>query len=161
MLATPSSEANIVEYQQKIEGLIKDFQLISEKIVGLEDPASLLKLENDLQQKAKKLADNILGLNLQKHLDSESSQSSSRELVNAMPRKMKHMGKRWVTVHTASGTALKLVVDYFYSKTQFRKGSSRHGIYPGLLCLGICDRYTPLLSDTVAMMAAATSGYFG
>jgi hypothetical protein len=157
MAGTPSSEANIVAYQQKIKDLMKDLQSLSVNMAALEDPASLVQLENALQQKAKELSDNILGLKLQEHLDSQSSQSSSRELAEAMPKKMKYMGKRWVTIHTASGTLLRLVVDYYYSKARLRKGSSRHGIYPGLLCLGICDRYTPLLCDTVAMMAAATS----
>ena len=153
----PSSESLIANYEQTIASLLKAIQSLTDKMVSLSDPASLVELEQSLQKTTTKLSDNLLGLKLQQYLASEAAHTAEQELLKAMPSKLKNKGKRLITIHTARGTALQIVVNYYHRSSGIRKASKKQGIYPALLLLGICDRCTPLLSDHIAMMAAATS----
>jgi hypothetical protein len=152
-----SSESLIAQYEKTIDSLVAAIHSLRDGVVSLSDPVSLVELEQLLHKTTTELSDNVVGLKLQQYLDSEASHAAEQELLKAMPHKLKNKGKRLVTIHTSHGTALQIVVNYYYRSSGIHKASKKHGLYPALLLLGICDRCTPLLSDHIAMMAAATS----
>jgi hypothetical protein len=116
-------------------------------------------LEKELQQITKELADTIAGIKLQQHLDSEANKAAEKELAKSQPMKMKDMGSRIVKIRMLGGTIIAILVTYYHRKATIKKHQSRRGFYPGLLLVGITNRYSPGLESLSSLLATATCSF--
>jgi hypothetical protein len=119
----------------------------------------LERLEKTLQQMTKELADTVSGIKLQQHLDSEGNKEAEKELVKSQPTRMKNMGSRVVNIRMMGGTIIAVLVTYYHRKATLKKYKGMRGFYPGLILVGISNRYSPGLESLSSLLATATCSF--
>ena len=159
MDSTTSSAAIISNFRQNVETLMNEIRHIEEAAYNLTDAESFESLESLLHQKARSLADNVAGLKLQEHLNAQANKDSEHALVKLQPGRMKNMGKRKLNIRLLGGTLVSVVATYYHRKATLKKHKGRRGFYPGLLLIGIANRYSPGLESLVSLLATAACSF--
>ena len=145
--------------QQPVTVQIQCRPEIAEKLVAIVElendpqitatPEELEALEKALLKQTHELCGQIVEKHIQHAIDSEEVGQAQREILQAMPYKMKDKGKEKVRLRTCCGFEVSVHVSYFTRKGN-RRGKRRYaGLYPGLLVLGIHDRCTPGLAAEI------------
>lgn len=158
MEAHSSSQSILADYDQHVETLMNTLLSMRQEGVELNTPESLEAFESSVHQTACELADTITAIRLQQQLASKAHQEKARAMMKAQPKRMKHMGKRAVTLRLLGGTKRTFSVDYYHRPCQAKKGKGS-GCYPQLLLLGIAKQHTPGLESLISLMATAASSY--
>lgn len=117
----------------------------------------LRALEIELHKMTTELADAIAGMKLQEHLSSDESKAAAKELADSQPSRIKNMGERTVNIRMLGGTLIAVIVTYYHRKATLKKKQGLGGFYPGLLLIGIANRYSAGLESLVTLMATAAS----
>ena len=89
MASIPSTIENIKALQQKANVLLSNISKKMNEEHELSNADSLQKLELDVHQMAQELADVIVGIKFQEHLDKEETKTEQTELVKSQPTKIK------------------------------------------------------------------------
>lgn len=159
-MAKPESSVQIIEKLQSNANLL--MSKISKKMYEehkLSSADSFQQLELELQQTAKELADVVAGIKLQEHLDKEETKNEQKELIKSQPSKIKNMGLRPVSLHMLGGTVVTVLTAYYHRKATLKKHKGKKGFYPGLLLLGVANRYSPGLESLIGLLATASSSF--
>ncbi len=115
-------------------------------------PEELEALEQALLKQTHELCGQIVEKHIQHALDSEEVGQAQREILQAMPYKMKDKGKETVRLRTCWGFEVSVRISYFTRKGN-RRGKRRYpGVYPGLMVLGIHERCTPGLAAEISLL---------
>ncbi len=112
--------------------------------------------ERAIYQQTDRLGDIVVQHHLQAVSDSESMRQAGRQLVQAMPGRIKNQGTRDVRIQTLHGGTITITTPYFSRNCDNNKPN--RGCYPVLMLLGIYGcrpRVTPALSNYIVMMVAA------
>ena len=116
-------------------------------------PEQLEALEKTLLKQTHELCGQIVEKQIQQAIDSEEVHQTQRQILQAMPYKMKDKGKETVRVRTCFGFEVSVRISYFTRKGN-RRGKRRYpGLYPGLMVLGIHERCTPGLAAEISLLA--------
>jgi hypothetical protein len=117
---------------------------------------ALEEVEGEARRISDELFQAIMTPVLQRVLESPAVLDAARELVQALPRKMRCDGGETVSVRTARGTVVEVETAYYRERSP--KGNQRRpGLYAALAVLGIWDRCTPTLASTVSKSVAMLS----
>lgn len=106
------------------------------------------------------LAALMMGLEIQKAIDSEEIQKQSAQIIEEAPHKMKNQGPRDVSIQTSRGKKVTVKLNY-YSRSclKGKRKKNRAGLYPAFLLLGIYDRITPGLASEIASFSVLCSSF--
>lgn len=150
--------------QNDYAGRLEEIQAELSKLMQLADDSSILSDPRELEEfecevgaVTRRLAGLITGMKIQKSLDSGEIQEASQRFMKAWDHPMRHDGKERVRVRTKSGQEVEVNAPYFRRKGKRKYKKRYHGVYPGLVLLGIHDRCTPGLASDVSLLAAALS----
>ena len=139
---------------------LKEVGELIEKDILIQTPGQLEEFEKETADKTDRLAGLILGLGLQKSLNSPEMREDSAALIKSFPKKMKNQGIRKVVINPLRGIPVTVKTEYFSPKAKKdRRKRKRRGCYPGLVLSGIYDRCTPGLSSDIALTATALSSF--
>ena len=146
--------------KSQLQEALKEVEKLIEKDVEVRSPEELEELEKEIIGKTDNLAGLILGVGIQKSLNSEELKDESVALIKAFPKKMKNQGTREIIIRPLRGDSITVKTEYFSPKAKKdKRKKKRKGCYPGLVLLGIYDRCTPGLASEIALMATALSSF--
>ena len=121
-------------------------------------PQELEALEREIVQTTDKLAGLLTAKQIQGAVDSEELRGEASELVKGHPKQLKSNGCEEVKIKLLRGGTATIKVPY-YCRKRFgpRKFGTKKdkGLYPSLILLGICERFTPALASEATMLSVA------
>ncbi len=150
-----SSEAgdNLKFIQSKIQEINAALVEASEKGCPKGDRKDLEDFEKAIRLLTSELADWIAARQFQELLVREDTNFKVKEISHR--RKLLNHGMRTVRVRLSGGTIIPFVVSYWITKKDDRRRKREKGLYPALLCFGICDHCSPLLLAEVSQLCVA------
>ncbi len=157
MESTPSKQDIIADLNKNVETLFAKLMQIKTQSYEIQNSEDMNRLENELHKISKELADTVAAIKLQEHLDDRKNKEAEKELAHSHPTRIKNMGERVVNIRMLGGTIVPIVVTYYHRKATIKKHGGLRGFYPGLLMVGIVNRYSPGLESLLCLFAAATS----
>lgn len=121
-------------------------------------PLEVEAMEQQISCLTDELSAVLIGIILQRKIDSEESRNDIKRFIEILPFKTEHEGRRLVQVRTIRGQAIKISVQYLSHKRKVKKKRLK-GLYPELMVLGIEDRCTPGFVSELSMLSAALGSY--
>jgi len=156
---TPSNQAIISDLEAKVEALKAEIDAIVLDQRELTNATQVSEFEELIHGKAKVMADLIIGLQLQKALESDALKAETDELVKSLPTRIKNMGYRSITIRMLGGTKIELRTPYYHRKATLKKHGGKRGFYAGLILLGIHERCTPASGSMISLLATASCSF--
>jgi hypothetical protein len=146
--------------QSQVQEVLKKVEKLIDNDIEIRSPEELEELEKEIVDKTDKLAGLILGVGIQKSLNSQELKDESAALIKSFPKKMKNQGAREIVIRPLRGDSVTVKTEYFSPKAKKdKRKKNRKGCYPGLVLLGIYDRCTPGMASEIALMATALSSF--
>jgi hypothetical protein len=141
------AEASAVELQLRDLGMTVD----------LRSAADLSKSEQQLGDLGRKLASLRLGLALIRAANSSEMRKQERQFIKSLPKNYHSQGTREKKVELPGDVTVILLVTYYHRCQS--GGTSRRGLFPMLMLLGITGRYTPQMRKRMAKAAALLGSF--
>ncbi len=150
---------HVTENTAELQAVRAELQALEEAALEVGTAEELEALERAIGELTARQGALLVQRQLQAHLDSEEQEARERELLDALPGKMKSEGREAVRVLTREGVPVVLWVRYWRRACDRRNGKRHKGIYAGLVLLGVHERVTPTLAATVSAWSALPSSF--
>ena len=141
-------------------------QEVKAEIEGFQQKPQLIRTAEELEAAEKEIGrltdclhGLLLGLQLQRSINSEKFHEEEKKLAKSWPKPLMIDGKEEVMIRTSRGMSISLEVGYYRRKINRRRGKRYCGLYPGLVLLGIHDRCTPGLASEASMLSALLASF--
>ena len=107
--------------QNQLNQALKELDQIRNAQQTITDPDGLEAVERAILQATDKIAALMTALKIQQAVDSDELREKAKELVQAMPEKLKNQGRRLVSIQTSRGAAVKVAAPYFSRKKKDKR----------------------------------------
>lgn len=118
---TPNEPGQAEEIQKQITQALEELDRIRNQRQSITTPEDLQAAERAIIKATDKLAALMTGLKIQQAVDSDDLKEKADQLIQSMPGKLKHQGKRLVTIQTSRGEPVKVAAPYFSRKKKKKK----------------------------------------
>ena len=117
----PNEPGQAEEIQKQITQALEELDQIRNQRQSITTPEDLQAAERAIIKATDKLAALMTGLKIQQAVDSDDLKEKADQLIQSMPGKLKHQGKRRVTIQTSRGETVKVAAAYFSRKKKQKK----------------------------------------
>lgn len=126
MAENSNNDGNRVEeIQDQIQQTLKEIEQIRKSQMILTSASDLELAERKILQATDKLASLLTGLKIQQAIDSDEIKEQEKQLIEALPEKLKNQGRRRVEIQTSRGAPVTVEVPYFSRKKKKSKSIKR------------------------------------
>ena len=118
---TPNEAGQAEEIQKQINQALEELDRIRNQRQSITTPEDLQAAERAIIKATDKLAALMTGLKIQQAVDSDDLKEKADQLIQSMPGKLKHQGKRLIAIQTSRGEPVKVAAPYFGRKKKKKK----------------------------------------
>jgi hypothetical protein len=115
----PSVERSPLD--ERVRAAMEAIESLAVQRIQVQNAEELQALERRIVAATDQLASALLAQKLQAAVDESSLHEQARQLIKSAPKKLKHQGRRTVTVRGTRGPAFTIETSYYSPNQQFSR----------------------------------------